>query len=181
MRKWLLGAFLALAVPVAAQAQEATPSPNELAAAACKTEKSEMGTKTWKKTYGVKSASRAKKLCLAKNGATAEDELKNAAQECKAERDTLGVDAFNEKYGTNKNKKNGYGKCVSGKAHDATEETTEDRVSAADTCKAMKQDDADGFKASFGEKRNAFGKCVSKTAKQLEESDDTEETAPTEA
>jgi hypothetical protein len=174
MRKWLLGAVLALALPVAAQAQETTPSPDELAAAACKTEKSEMGTKTFKKTYGVKSASKAKKLCLAKNGATAEDELKNAAKECKSERDSLGVDAFNEKYGTNKNKKNGYGKCVSGKAKDATEETTEDRVSAADTCKAMKKDDAEGFKTSFGEKRNAFGKCVSKTAKQLEEDEQTD-------
>ena len=38
---------------------------------------------------------------------------KNAAKTCKAERETLGVQAFKEKYGTNANKANSFGKCVS--------------------------------------------------------------------
>jgi hypothetical protein len=38
---------------------------------------------------------------------------KNAAKACKAERATMGVAAFKEKYGTNANKANAFGKCVS--------------------------------------------------------------------
>ena len=39
-----------------------------------------------------------------------------AAKACKAERQSLGVEAFNKKYGTNHNLKNAFGKCVSGKS-----------------------------------------------------------------
>jgi hypothetical protein len=169
MRKLMLGAVLALAVPAAALAQEGTPSPTDLATAACKTEKSEMGAKKFKLTYGaVKSMSKAKQACLAKNGAIAATELKNAAKECKAEREADAA-AFTEKYGTNHNKKNAYGKCVSSKAKESTEEETEDRVSAADTCKKLKADDKATFEATYGTKKNAFGKCVSKTAAERED------------
>jgi hypothetical protein len=37
----------------------------------------------------------------------------NPARKCKAERATMGVGAFNERYGTNANKRNAFGKCVS--------------------------------------------------------------------
>lgn len=46
----------------------------------------------------------------------------NSAQQCKAERsdptfaDTHGGMTFDQHYGTNKNLKNAFGKCVSGKA-----------------------------------------------------------------
>ena len=52
---------------------------------------------------------------LAKNE-LAEDVLEtlNAAKECKAER-AEDPDAFRDKYGTNANKSNAFGKCVSGK------------------------------------------------------------------
>ena len=40
----------------------------------------------------------------------------DAAKACKAERKSLGVEAFNKKYGTNHNLKNAFGKCVSGKS-----------------------------------------------------------------
>ena len=40
-------------------------------------------------------------------------DFKNAAKYCKAVRESKGVEAFNAQYGTNKNKKNAYGKCVS--------------------------------------------------------------------
>jgi hypothetical protein len=43
----------------------------------------------------------------------------NAAQQCRAERAELGVDAFREEYGTNKNKRNAFGKCVSRKRHES--------------------------------------------------------------
>jgi hypothetical protein len=48
-------------------------------------------------------------------------EFKNAAKECDAERGetTESQQAFAEKYGTNKNDKNAFGKCVSGKTHES--------------------------------------------------------------
>ena len=52
----------------------------------------------------------------------------NAAQECRAERGDSDVtrEAFKDKYGTNKNKRNAFGKCVSQTAkamHDDEEQT----------------------------------------------------------
>ena len=46
---------------------------------------------------------------------------KNAAKACKAER-ALGAQAFKDKYGTNANKANAFGKCVSklAKEHGST-------------------------------------------------------------
>ncbi len=41
-----------------------------------------------------------------------QQETLNAAKQCKAER-ALGAEAFATKYGTNKNKRNAFGKCVS--------------------------------------------------------------------
>jgi len=40
-------------------------------------------------------------------------DYKNAAEFCKAEREFLGDRAFAEAYGTNGNRANAYGKCVS--------------------------------------------------------------------
>ncbi len=42
-------------------------------------------------------------------------EKANASRECRAEREQIGVEAFNEKYGSNENKRNAFGKCVSSK------------------------------------------------------------------
>jgi hypothetical protein len=175
MRKLILGAVLALVLPAAAMAEEGTPSPEKLAATACKTERAEMGAKQFKLANGgVKSMARAKKNCLGTNEAIAQTELKNAAQECKAAREADPV-AFAE-WGENANGKNAFGKCVSATAKAKTQETTENRVSAADTCKAAKKADATKFSTDFGGKKNAFGKCVSQTAKALAEAEETEQT-----
>ena len=40
-------------------------------------------------------------------------DFKNAAKYCQAVRTSKGVEAFQAQYGTNKNKKNAFGKCVS--------------------------------------------------------------------
>ena len=42
-----------------------------------------------------------------------------AAQQCRAERAQMGIAAFNALYGTNHNKSNAFGKCVSQKASDS--------------------------------------------------------------
>jgi hypothetical protein len=39
----------------------------------------------------------------------------NAAKDCQDERSRIGTAAFNQKYGTNRNDRNAFGKCVSGK------------------------------------------------------------------
>jgi hypothetical protein len=164
MRTLILAALLVLAVAPAALAVDEGPSPVDLAKAACKSEKAQMGKNTFTLTYPTSSASTATNACVAKRDGRAATDLKNGAKECKAER-AADPAAFTKKYGTNKNGKNAYGKCVSGKARHATEQETEARVNAAKTCKKLKAEQKATFEADYGTKKNAFGKCVSETAK----------------
>ena len=105
--------------------------------------------------------------------ATSQAVEQNAAKACKAERAQMGVTAFMNKYGTNANKKNAFGKCVSAKskAMKDDDEKAEDKAeaNAAKKCKAERtQLGMDAFKNKYGtnaNKANAFGKCVSKLAK----------------
>jgi hypothetical protein len=92
-------------------------------------------------------------------------DFKNAAKYCKAVRESKGVEAFQTAYGTNKNKKNAYGKCVSqtakakaAKRDDAEDDATEAKANA--DCK--KQQAADP--AKFAKDYKNFGQCV-KSAK----------------
>jgi hypothetical protein len=100
----------------------------------------------------------------------------NASRECREERgDTAeSREAFRDKYGTNANKRNAFGKCVSQKAkagraaEDAEDaEDAEERKNAAEECDAERGDtkeSRDAFEEKYGtnaNKRNAFGKCVS--------------------
>jgi hypothetical protein len=101
---------------------------------------------------------------------------KNAAKACKAERATMGVQAFKDRYGTNANKANAFGKCVSGKAKKNKDEEPEDEAedarenAAAKTCKAERESmGVEKFRDTYGtnaNKTNAFGKCVSKHSKK---------------
>ena len=102
---------------------------------------------------------------IAAPAATAADptpaDFKNAAKYCKAVREAKGVDAFAALYGTNKNKKNAFGKCVSKRANakaeareDKQDEGTSNAVVAA--CKKQKADDA----AAFAQKYKNLGQCV---------------------
>jgi hypothetical protein len=101
----------------------------------------------------------------------------SASRACKAERAEMGVDTFRATYGTNKNNKNAFGKCVSKRE----ETTTEDRKAARSACKAERRADAGAFKARYGtnkSKSNAFGRCVSTTAEAKQQERETEEPAP---
>jgi hypothetical protein len=97
---------------------------------------------------------------------------------CRAERGTTDAtkSAFAQKYGTNKNKKNAFGKCVSKTAAEqrkqddtAAEDAAE--VKAAKACSTERGTTADtiaAFVQKYGtnkNKKNAFGKCVSAKAK----------------
>ena len=101
---------------------------------------------------------------------------KNASKKCKAERASMGADAFKLKYGTNANKANAFGKCVSGiakKSGDDEEDEAEQqeaRENAAKKCKTERASlGVEPFKTKYGtnaNNSNAFGKCVSKLAKK---------------
>jgi hypothetical protein len=129
-----------------------------------------MGAKLFKQTYAAKSMSKAKQACVAKTVPVAEAESKNASQTCRTERDANRT-AFEQKYGKNENKKNAFGKCVSTTAKASIEEAAEDRAGAAETCKALKRDDAAAFAEAHGSKKNAFGRCVSATARAADDDD----------
>jgi hypothetical protein len=108
-------------------------------------------------------------------GDTGGQSQKSPAQQCRAER-SANPTGFKEKYGTNHNKSNAFGKCVSKKAKEqaAGEDNGSDRSNAAELCRAERSKDAAAFKEKWGtnhNKSNAFGKCVSSTAHKLNKSD----------
>jgi hypothetical protein len=73
----------------------------------------------------VSQKAKAKREAQDEKDAAAAEEQTNAAQECAVER-SADEKAFEDKYGTNHNKKNAFGKCVSQKAHDDGEGTPDD-------------------------------------------------------
>ena len=87
---------------------------------------------------------------------------KNAAKECKAERGTTDAtrQAFAEKYGTNANDSNAFGKCVSQKAREEHAERHAAKRAAKKQCKAQ------------GLRGKAYGQCVSKAAKKNKAAED---------
>jgi hypothetical protein len=91
-----------------------------------------------------------------------------AQQQCRAERTQMGKDAFAQTYGTNKNRRNAFGKCVSKRAQATETATTEAKTNAAQSCKAEESADPAAFKTKYGTNKNgsnAYGKCVSQTAR----------------
>ena len=99
-------------------------------------------------------------------------------EEVQAARGTNRCDhrRFQGEYGTNANKANAFGKCVSGdgeegRGRDEAEAAEQAEENAAKKCKAERGDhrcSIAAFKAKYGtnpNKANAFGKCVSKLAK----------------
>jgi hypothetical protein len=84
----------------------------------------------------------------------------NASQVCKSLRSQMGVSTFKTTYGTNKNKSNAFGKCVSAHAKVLSGQAT----TAKNTCKAEQDANTAAFEQKYGtnkNKKNAYGKCVS--------------------
>lgn len=173
MKKLLLGLTLAsLAVPAAASAQDYNLPPSNAASAACKAERAQMGTALFKQTYGTnKNRSNAFGKCVSKHVKTEKANQDSAAKACRAEQADPNFAAahdgktFQQYYGTGKNGKNAFGKCVSGKAKAESNADVKTNVNAAKTCKKMRKEENAKFVALYGSKRNALGKCVSATAK----------------
>jgi hypothetical protein len=88
----------------------------------------------------------------------------NPAKTCKAQRTAMGEQAFKLLYGTNANRANAFGKCVSKQAR--MQEASE--LNASQTCRTERETiGEDAFAAKYGKNkndRNAFGKCVSQHA-----------------
>jgi opacity protein-like surface antigen len=95
-------------------------------------------------------------------------DYKNAAKYCKAVRESKGVDAFQTQYGTNKNKKNAYGKCVSSTAKAKAEKREDAAETNAANTECKKQQAADATK--FAQDYKNFGQCV-KSQKGADDSD----------
>jgi hypothetical protein len=87
-----------------------------------------------------------------------------AVKQCTTERTAMGVPSFKLLYGTNANRSNAFGKCVSKLA----QQNLTNRSNAASACRTERTADAAAFAAKYGTGKkhaNAFGNCVSQTAK----------------
>ena len=87
----------------------------------------------------------------------------NPSQVCKNLRTQMGAATFKATYGTNHNKRNAFGKCVSAQSKLVSNQTK----AAKNTCKAEQAADAAAFAQKYGtnkNKKNAYGKCVSSQA-----------------
>jgi hypothetical protein len=122
MRKMTAAIGLAalLAVPAGAEAQQKPGKGDKRAAVAqCKSERGK--TKATREAFKAKyrSMRRCVRQKAAEEAGEREAAQKNAAKECKAERAATGAQAFAEKYGSNRNRRNAFGKCVSRKTREA--------------------------------------------------------------
>jgi hypothetical protein len=104
----------------------------------------------------------------------------NAAQECRFERGTTAAtrEAFTAKYGTNGNKANAFGKCVSKAAREEQAQRAKAKAGAPQACR-VEQGTTPESEAAFAQKygtngkgKNAFGKCVSAKARELKQQAD---------
>ena|SRR5579862_8499784 len=94
----------------------------------------------------------------------------NASQQCVALRTGMGTSSFKQTYGTNANKSNAFGRCVSKIAAADAQATT----NAASACRTERSADPTAFKAKYGTNRNksnAFGNCVSQKAQATEQTE----------
>lgn len=111
--------------------------------------------------------------------ALSQSDYKNASKFCKALKvemnSTVGPTAFKDAYGSNKNKSNAHGKCVSkfAKVQDSNQSN------ASKDCKTERGDTPES-EAAFAEKygtnknkKNAFGRCVSQKADDAEQDQET--------
>ena len=98
-------------------------------------------------------------------------DFKNAAKYCKAIRESKGTEQFATLYGTNKNKKNAFGKCVSKTASAKADKREDAAETNAATAECKKQQQADASK--FAQDYKNFGQCVkSHKDKSGDDSDD---------
>jgi len=149
---------LAVAAVAGPQASAATTGPVAKAAAwACKSERAQMGKATFRATYGATPM----RTCMRMTRAEALEAVRNAAQECRAER-AGDPAAFRTKYGTSESGDNAFGRCVSRHARGELAPEVAATVNAARACKAERRADPEAFHAKYANDngRRAFARCV---------------------
>ena len=89
---------------------------------------------------------------------------------CRAQRTAIGDAAFKQLYGTNANKSNAFGMCVS----KASKSAEANDAKALNTCKTDQAADRVAFAKKYGTNKNgtnALGKCVSATSTTADQAD----------
>jgi hypothetical protein len=180
------GLAACLAVPATALAGEPTGTDKSNASRECRAERgtTDATREAFAQTYGTARSNykNAFGKCVSSRAKDEQAERlaakRGAARDCREERADLGIDAFRERYGTERsNRRNAFGKCVSQhakkrlKAADrADRQQIEETHNAAQECADEREamgDDA--FEQKWGTERskrnNAFGKCVSNNAR----------------
>jgi hypothetical protein len=92
----------------------------------------------------------------------------SAEAQCRAERAAMGTAVFKQTYGTNHNRSNAFGKCVSKHASANAKIEAKAHDNASTQCQAERTADPAAFAQKYGtgkNGKNAFGKCVSQKAK----------------
>jgi len=105
---------------------------------------------------------------LADDTPTTPTSTPTAQQQCRTERAQMGLATFRQTYGTNHNRHNAFGKCVSKRSAATEQNAAEAHTNASQECRTEQAADADAFAKKYGTNpngRNAFGKCVSQKAK----------------
>ena len=99
-------------------------------------------------------------------------DTRNAAKECRAEQGTTDAtkQAFAEKYGTNANDANAFGKCVSTHARDEESERKAAKRAARRACASRKHG-----------KGHAYGRCVKRKTKAFKRKADREDSKQTDS
>jgi hypothetical protein len=177
-RLYTLAAAAALALPAAALADQPSQQNQQNAAQYCKALRDSSGQQNFRSMFG--GGKNAFGKCVSQNAKKDQRQQEaahdSAAKQCKAEQ-AQDPAAFKQKYGTNKNGKNAYGRCVSQKAKAIKaqkDKTDENDVTAAKQCKAEQSQDPQAFDQKYGtneNNKNAFGKCVSQKSHKLDQQD----------
>jgi len=131
LRKTLLaiGFFAAFATLTAtASAQPPSKADKRAAKQECKAER-QADRAAFKEQHG--SFGKCVSAATRQNKAERKAARSNAAQDCRAEREEMGTDAFREAYGSNGNTRNAFGKCVSSKVKEELEDEEEQEAPAA--------------------------------------------------
>lgn len=165
MKKMLiLIAAVAVLAPVAAYADSSTTN----ASRDCAALKAKMGATDFAKAYPTFGACVSAMTPLERSNATSAQQLCTAEQNDSNFAASHDGKTFAQVYGSGKNGKNAFGKCVSLKTQASSQAVQNNQPNPARTCVAERTSlGAKAFDAKYGTNgtaKNAFGKCVSKTA-----------------
>jgi hypothetical protein len=159
MKKLIVLAMLALAIPAAAIAADPTPgTPAQSSEAACRAQRTAIGLAAFKLLYApAANATQANAFgkCVSAANKVAAANHAAAVTSCKAAQDADRA-AFKAKYGS-------FSKCVAATTAAANQTVQTATISAAKSCKAERTAGAAAFTTKYAtnaSKSNAFGKCV---------------------